>query len=437
MTSNSQKVKQEQKRQKVIEEIVLSEARYNASLQQANSMICSDIVNEFQAKSMTRSSFSWYEIDQNNSYITLFKILKDVQTASDVFLQKLNLFLQPGSAFLIYNCFNNFNELIRANFEYIEWFHRSIASYRSQLARSQAFREKVEAAEAKFGDTLESILITPVQRPPRYRLLLQELIKTYPKADDSEASRLKETLDSLCVAISSVDQNIEEFDESVRLNEFQSKCSDFRIADQRGRRFLFEGAGKKFSRKVIEDRYFVLLSDMLLICKNGLINEYRKNKLFPSGDYLISDVPDTDFFKNAIDIRHGEKSFRCNMGTPEAKKGILAAYQKMIEITKIDVKEVEKKGLAPVWVPDDHAPTCMRCHEKFTFFNRRHHCRYCGDCVCKKCLPHSVPLPGRGTKRQKVCALCFEHIWNMDETFSQSNPSDFKADHDSSDSEDH
>lgn len=34
--------------------------------------------------------------------------------------------------------------------------------------------------------------------------------------------------------------------------------------------------------------------------------------------------------------------------------------------------------VAPVWVPDSHAPICMKCEVKFTFTKRRHHCRACG-----------------------------------------------------------
>ncbi|OBA15045.1 uncharacterized protein OGAPODRAFT_16891 [Ogataea polymorpha] len=39
----------------------------------------------------------------------------------------------------------------------------------------------------------------------------------------------------------------------------------------------------------------------------------------------------------------------------------------------------------PLWQPDESARECPFCHRKFTFFNRRHHCRKCGRVVCGDC----------------------------------------------------
>mmetsp|Transcript_72389 Transcript_72389/g.100570 ORF Transcript_72389/g.100570 Transcript_72389/m.100570 type:complete len:264 (-) Transcript_72389:8-799(-) len=40
------------------------------------------------------------------------------------------------------------------------------------------------------------------------------------------------------------------------------------------------------------------------------------------------------------------------------------------------------------WVPDSQRKRCSNksCNSKFTTANRRHHCRFCGDIFCSKCL---------------------------------------------------
>jgi hypothetical protein len=39
------------------------------------------------------------------------------------------------------------------------------------------------------------------------------------------------------------------------------------------------------------------------------------------------------------------------------------------------------------YVPDFEHDCCQHCKTKFTFFNRRHHCRWCGGLYCEKCSP--------------------------------------------------
>jgi hypothetical protein len=57
------------------------------------------------------------------------------------------------------------------------------------------------------------------------------------------------------------------------------------------------------------------------------------------------------------------------------------------------------------WIPDEHVNACSVCHVEFTVYNRRHHCRACGNVVCGACSSHRIELKSGGVK-QRVCDRC-------------------------------
>ncbi|XP_068437134.1 zinc finger FYVE domain-containing protein 26 isoform X2 [Clinocottus analis] len=64
------------------------------------------------------------------------------------------------------------------------------------------------------------------------------------------------------------------------------------------------------------------------------------------------------------------------------------------------------------WVPDTKQDVCMVCRrERFTMFNRRHHCRRCGRLVCHSCSEHKMSIEGcPGDEDVRVCDQCYAYF---------------------------
>ncbi|RHY88667.1 hypothetical protein DYB37_003288 [Aphanomyces astaci] len=53
----------------------------------------------------------------------------------------------------------------------------------------------------------------------------------------------------------------------------------------------------------------------------------------------------------------------------------------------MDILDVELKPVAD-WVNDSKRRACVLCDRKFSTFVRKHHCRACGEVICKNCSSH-------------------------------------------------
>uniref|UniRef100_A0A8C6ZC05 Zinc finger FYVE domain-containing protein 26 n=1 Tax=Nothoprocta perdicaria TaxID=30464 RepID=A0A8C6ZC05_NOTPE len=68
----------------------------------------------------------------------------------------------------------------------------------------------------------------------------------------------------------------------------------------------------------------------------------------------------------------------------------------------------EKPPPKQQWIPDDTEMICMVCKtERFTMFNRRHHCRRCGRLVCSSCSTKKMTVEACRENPARVCDQCY------------------------------
>jgi hypothetical protein len=303
------------------------------------------------------------------------------------------------------------------------------------LCESAALSEIENATNKKRPPQLVGFyLIMPVQRVPRYKMLLQELLK-----------RTKDThqdVKTLPKAIAEVNKSAHLINETIRAREekqFLAKLSTkFTIGTgsdvnlvATGRKLLYEGTLIKVCRRDLREYYFHLFSDMITYSKIKGIKEtnnetYKLHRKLVLSATNVVDVNDEIAEKNkvqfAFQIVSQQKSFMVSAPTLESKQKWIDLLTKssnearLIENTKkrgsSNAGGGEKNGIsAAVWAADSTQNQCTLCDSKFTMIKRRHHCRKCGSLVCASCSPHRLLLKNIDPLHSvRVCNTCGHEI---------------------------
>jgi len=77
------------------------------------------------------------------------------------------------------------------------------------------------------------------------------------------------------------------------------------------------------------------------------------------------------------------------------------------------------------WTDDSKSKYCEQCNAEFTFFFRRHHCRFCGRLLCDNCTKDRL-------KGQRICDQCVEtynHSANQVEWLKQAKEKEESEEH--------
>ncbi|EKE42131.1 hypothetical protein ENUP19_0304G0032 [Entamoeba nuttalli] len=388
------------KRQRILDEIYNTEVSYLNFLKICQTVYFEDMVSHVPLiipLEKTNEMFKYLDtiITISQELIRLF----DESKKSNCFESEIgNIFIQMQSYLKGYNLYvaNNAYALNIADRLYKK---EKYAKYLETL------RQSIQGPDTMKLD-LNSFLIMPVQRVPRYRLLLQDLLKNTPDGTLGK-SALATALEQIKVLGISINESIADEERRRKLLEIQSR--------------LPKSLQPKF---VCPGREFVMETNVVLTWEEKL----TKLTLIFVTDMLIF----AETVNIRIDVKHvmiigrikrqtGERT-EFELSTKEdgniklvflnEKDGQLF-HDKITELIPVQVKKLAEKKSA-----EDECPCCRKSLNRLASYSSPGFivCAKCNKKVCNTCATTKIALVAGGAPR-KVCDACIlEQFTKQQET---------------------
>lgn len=285
------------------------------------------------------------------------------------------------------------------------------------LSNLKVNREDIEpwlqfAARAPMcrGLRLSDFLIMPVQRVPRYRMLLEEVLK-HTETNDPEYDDLNEALIKIKEVATKINEFIADAEKLKKVVEIQREgFGDLAEIVAAGRTYVMDEQLTKVCRSKNKIYQFFLFSDAVIYAsERGTMSEtvlggtYKLHRVIPLKTARL--VRDGHKSPLSFCLQSPKKSFIIICLTPEQKNMWCNAIDSAIlELSKLgSSNDKAQQLLAPVWQGDEETKLCFNCKSEFTFFKRKHHCRNCGRVVCHECSSRKWSLKHISHKPSRVC----------------------------------
>jgi len=202
-----------------------------------------------------------------------------------------------------------------------------------------------------------------------------------------------------------------------------------------------EGVLMKMCRKKAKSRQFFLFND-ILVYGSILVSKrrYNRQKVIPLEEVKVEDIEDDgdSDTKHGFLIKSRHKSFVVYAVTESEKEQWMTHICRCVEsLLRNGGHMASNQEHAAVWVPDSEANRCMCCHNThFTVIQRRHHCRACGQVVCRACSARTFILEGISKRPVRVCDTCYNKLCQGMKITSNANSAVVHPINESSESED-
>ncbi|XP_059512310.1 FYVE, RhoGEF and PH domain-containing protein 3 isoform X1 [Myotis daubentonii] len=336
--------------------------------------------------------------------------------------------------------------------EYVKNFDRAVELVSTWTQRSPLFRDVVHSIQKQdvCGSlTLQHHMLEPVQRVPRYELLLKDYLKRLP-ADAPDRRDAEKSLELISTAASHSNAAIRKTEKMHRLLEVYEQLGGEEAVVNPANELVKEGPIQKLSAKTgaAQDRHLFLFNSLVLYCapKPRLLGQ----KLSVREKMDISDLQVQDTSKPpaapTFTLTGRSRALELRARTEEEKKEWIQVIEATISKHKQNsqtfkafsaafsqdedpsqtpeppttsasfeepVVAADNRGGAAELEPkrgsskirrDKEKQSCKGCGETFnSITKRRHHCKLCGAVICGKCSEFKA----ESGRQSRVCGECF------------------------------
>uniref|UniRef100_A0A4W5MKZ6 FYVE, RhoGEF and PH domain containing 4b n=1 Tax=Hucho hucho TaxID=62062 RepID=A0A4W5MKZ6_9TELE len=382
----------EQKLYKIANELLLTERAYVARLHLLDQVFCARLTQEagkgLFPVDVVRTIFS--NISSIHTFHSQF-LLPDLETHMGQWSvsPRLGDVMQQHAPFL------------RMYAEYVMSFDHAMELLRVWTERSAPFRnviQDIQSQEVCGSLTLQHHMLEPVQRLPRYEMLLRDYLKRLPD-DDSDHSHAEKSLQVISMAATHSNSAIRQSENLKKLLEIYEMLGEEEDVMNPSNEFIREGRILMLAaRHSAMERHLFLFNNMLLCCTPRFSLGGQRFTVRTRIDVEGMTVQRTtnEHHPHTFQVSGKERTLERTLD-----------LQASSEQDEEDWIKVTLGRRAPRWIRDNEVTLCMKCSEPFNALTRwRHHCRACGCVVCWKCSDNKVTLEYDGNKVNKVCLDC-------------------------------
>ncbi|KAG5282087.1 hypothetical protein AALO_G00052070 [Alosa alosa] len=319
--------------------------------------------------------------------------------------------------------------------EYVKNFDRAMELVNTWMERSSQFKAIIHdiQKEERCGNlTLQHHMLEPVQRIPRYELLLKDYLHRLPEdADDFKDAQ--KSLELIATAAEHSNAAIRKMERMRKLLKVYELLGGEEDIVNPTNELIKEGHILKLSAKngTSQDRYLILFNDRLLYCVPKLRLIGQKYGVRARIDVDGMELKETSSMNvpRTFLVSGKQRSLELQARTEEEKKDWIQAIQATIQrheqtmetfrMLNCSFREedytppnspncTELGKRAPTPIREKEVTLCMKCQEPFnSITKRRHHCKACGHVVCGKCSEFRARLLYDNNRANRVCVDCY------------------------------